>query len=106
MFDNVTWEMAGTVTLWVFVGLVLRTLVPWLRVAYDLIKESNQWKLPPFEPKYVLPPLATAGAYVLAILTTQNALLLLTKLHPAALVLGAYLGQDLVRQTLKSTLGK
>ena len=105
MFDNVTWEMAGSVSLWVFVGLVLRTLVPWLRVAYELIQETNEWRLPSFEPKYVLPPLATAGAYALAVLTNEGILLALAGLHPTLLVLGAYLGQDLVRGTLKSTIG-
>jgi len=106
MFENVTWEMAVQVSLCVGIGLVLRTFVPYFRVAYELIKETNKWKLPRFEPKYILPPAATLGAYVFGILTNEGALLVLSKLHPTALILAAFFGQDLFRKTIKALLGK
>ena len=105
MFENVTWEMAGMVTLWVFVGLLLRTFVPYLVAAYELIKKTNEWKLPPFEPKYVLPPAATFGVYVLAVLTIEGTLYSLSQMHPTMLVAAVYTGQDILRQALKVARG-
>ena len=105
MFENVTWQMVGMVSLYVGIGLVLRTFVPWLRVAYDLMKKTNEWKLPRFEPKYVLPPAATLGVYGFAVLTEENAIPLLHNMSPPLLILGVYLGEDLIRKALKSLLG-
>ena len=106
MFEGVTWQMALEVSAWVFLGLLIRTFLPYFRVAYDLIQETNEWKLPRFEPKYVLPPVATLGAYVFGVLTNEGAFLVLTKMHPTALILAAALGQDLVRKQLKAWFGK
>lgn len=105
MFENVTWQMVAQVSLYVGIGLLLRTFVPYFRVAYELIKETNAWKLPRFEPKYILPPAATLGFYVFGILTQENAIPILLKVSPPLLVLGIYLGEDQIRKALKSTLG-
>jgi hypothetical protein len=105
LFENVTLTMLWPVLLAIGIGLALRTFVPYLRVAYGLIKETNQWKIPRFEPKYVLPPLATAGVYVLAILTTEDALLILSEAHPTVLILTTYLGEDVIRRAVKSLTG-
>lgn len=105
MFENVTLEMIGVVALYVGLGLLLRTFGPYCRVAYNLIKETNKWKLPRFEPKYVLPPAATLGVYVLGVLTTPDALLTLSQMHPTLLVLSAYLGEDVIRRAIKTVTG-
>lgn len=106
MFEQVTWGMVGMVGLYVLIGLLLRTFGPYCRVAYDLIKETNQWKLPRFEPKYLLPPVATLGVYVLGVLTAEDALLSMTRLHPTVIVLSAYLGEDVIRRGIRSLTGK
>ena len=101
MFDNVTWEQAGLVALYVFIGLLLRTFGPYFVAAYQLVKETNEWKLPPFEPRYILPPMATLGIYILAILTIPDALDTLISMHPTLLVAAVYAGQDVFRQIQK-----
>jgi|GEM_PF-4029977 len=101
MFEGITWAMVGNVALWVVVGLLLRTFVPYFVAAYELIKETNRWVLPAFEPKYVLPPAATLGLYVLAALTIPGTLNALAGMHPALLIAAVYSGQDIVRQTIK-----
>ncbi len=105
LFENVTLAMIWPVLLSVGIGLALRTFVPYLRVWYDLYKETNQWKLPAFEPRYILPPVATAGAYILLVLTTKDALLMMTQLHPAILISTTYLGEGMIRRELKKLTG-
>ena len=106
MFDNVTWAMVGWVSLYVFVGLLLRTFGPYLVAAYMLIKETNEWRLPKFEPKYVLPPAATLALYVVAVLTIKDALKLMAEMHPTLLITAVYTGQDIFRQAFKALSGK
>jgi len=101
VFDNVTWEAFGWVSLYVFIGLALRTFGPYFVAAFELIKETNVWQLPKFEPKYVLSPAATLGILIVSILTVQDALYNLTLMHPAALIASIYAGQDVVRQFIK-----
>ena len=105
MFENITLAMLGPVTLYVFIGLILRTVAPYLRVVYDRFKETNTWRPPPFEPKYILPPAATLGLYILAVLTRENALLIMYQMPWAGLILMAYLGQDIARGAIKKLLG-
>ena len=105
MFDNITLAMLGPVALYVFIGLVLRTFGPYLRVAYQLIKETNEWKLPKFDPKYILPPAATLGLYIVAVLTREGALLIMYQMHWTALILATYLGEDVIRRALRSLIG-
>lgn len=105
MFRNISLAMLGPVALYVGIGLILRTVAPYLRVAYEQMRETNEWRLPPFEPKYILPPAATLGLYILAILTRENALLIMYQMPWAALILLTYLGQDIARGAIKKLLG-
>jgi hypothetical protein len=105
MFEGVTLLAGLQVVGWVLVGLTLRTFVPYAVTAWRLIKKTNKWRLPPFEPKYILPPTATLGVYVLGVLMVQGALLRLTQAHPTAIIAATYAGQDMIRQGQKTFRG-
>lgn len=105
MFENVTLEAALWTTLWVVVGLLLRTFGPYCVTAWKLVQETNEWKLPRFEPRYILPPSATLGVYIVAVLTINGALFNLTQMHPTVIIASVYTGQDIFRQVFK-TLSK
>jgi hypothetical protein len=86
------------VVLWVVVGLTLRTFGPYFTAAYQLVKKTNEWRLPRFEPKYVLPAAATLGVYIVGVLTIEGAMIKLTGMHPTVIVLSTYAGQDMLRE--------
>lgn len=95
---GVTWAQLGYIALWVGVGLLVRTVGPYFTAAYELVKRTNEWKLPKFEPRYVLPAVATLGVYVLGALTIEGALGKVAAMHPTVIVLSTYAGQDLMRE--------
>jgi len=106
MFEGLDWAMVGQVFLWIGVGLALRTFGPYFIAAKNLVQETNKWRLPVFEPRYIIPPVTTLMVYIVTILTVQDSLVALAAMHPTVIVLAVAGGQDIIREAIRAIFKK
>jgi len=92
-------EWMGIVGL--FVGCVLRTLLPYVLVGLSEIKEGGWKAWPKFEPSYLSAFGAAMIAYVVTLVTVPGAWGTLQSMSFVLAAALAYAGHDLAREVIK-----
>jgi len=97
------WMVILTPFLAVLLGVVLRTVVPFLQKALEQMRDTGEW--PVFEPQYLVPPLAMllldVMAFCVALVTQPGLAQDISGLGFVVAVAAGYGGQGFVRDVQK-----